>query len=158
MGVSGRLGRFVVAAVTLMMFLPMALFRSNQNATVCSPALPAERRAWWISVTRSMTSWCPWPGQRWFEAQVNATVEKNGYFTRKFLDAGALRHASDPRFISLPGKTTVDQIAAKHFFGPAVVLDVHEEGAQDADYRAPASRVEHGRGSTADFGRLDCAA
>ena len=27
----------------------------------------------------------PWPGDtRWFEAQVNATVEKNGYFTRSF--------------------------------------------------------------------------
>jgi len=33
-GVFRAVGRFVVAAVTLMMFLPMALFRSNQNATV----------------------------------------------------------------------------------------------------------------------------
>jgi kynurenine formamidase len=36
----------------------------------------------------------------------------------------------------------VDQIPAKQFFGPAVVLDVQAEGAKDADYQLPASRIE----------------
>jgi kynurenine formamidase len=47
-------------------------------------------------------------------------------------------------------KATVEQIPAKKFFGPAVVLDVRAEGAKNADYQVPAARVEewekkHGR-------------
>ena len=85
----------------------------------------------------------PWPGdKRWFEAQVNATVAKNGYFTRSFWMLEHYGTHLDAPIHFPPGKATVDQIPAKQFFGPAVVLDVHEEGAKDADYQAPASRVE----------------
>jgi len=48
-----------------------------------------------------------------------------------------------------PGKTTVDQIPAKQFFGPAVVLDVSAEAGKDADYQMPVSRVEEWRRNTA---------
>ena len=49
-----------------------------------------------------------------------------------------------------PGKTPVDQIPAKQFFGMAVVFDVRAEGAADADYQLPAARIDewekrHGR-------------
>jgi kynurenine formamidase len=49
-----------------------------------------------------------------------------------------------------PGKATVDQIPAKNFFGPAVVLDVRPEAANNDDYRLPVSGVQkweraHGR-------------
>lgn len=48
------------------------------------------------------------------------------------------------------GTATVDQIPAKKFFGPAVVLDARGEAAKDADYRLPAARIAeweraHGR-------------
>ncbi|HXN51981.1 MAG TPA: cyclase family protein [Candidatus Acidoferrum sp.] len=93
----------------------------------------------------------PWPGdQKWFEAKVNATVEKNGYFTRSFWMLEHYGTHLDAPIHFPPGKTTVDQIPAKQFFGPAVVLDVSEEGAKNVDYQAPAARVEewekkHGR-------------
>src|SRR5579863_7546118 len=73
----------------------------------------------------------PWPGDaRWFEAQVNATVEKNGYFTRSFWMLEHYGTHLDAPIHFPPGKTTVDQIPAKQLFGPAVVMDVRAEGAK----------------------------
>jgi kynurenine formamidase len=93
----------------------------------------------------------PWPGdEKWFEANVNATVEKNGYFTRSFWMLEHYGTHLDAPIHFPPGKTTVDQIPAKQFFGPAVLLDVRDESAKDADYQAPAASIEawekkHGR-------------
>lgn len=93
----------------------------------------------------------PWPGdEKWFEAKINASVEKNGYFTRSFWMLEHYGTHLDAPVHFPPGKATVDQIPAKQFFGPAVVLDVRAEGAKDADYQLSAARVEewekrHGR-------------
>ena len=93
----------------------------------------------------------PWPGdEKWFEAKVNASVEKNGYFTRSFWMLEHYGTHQDAPAHFPPGKTTVDQIPAKQLFGPAAVLDVRPDGAKDADYQLPAARVEewekrHGR-------------
>jgi kynurenine formamidase len=93
----------------------------------------------------------PWPGdEKWFEAKVNATVEKNGYFTRSFWMLEHYGTHLDAPVHFPPGKTTVDQIPVKQLFGPAVVLEARAEGAKDADYQLPAGRVEewekrHGR-------------
>jgi kynurenine formamidase len=92
-----------------------------------------------------------WPGdEKVFEAKVNASVEKDGYFTRSFWTLEHYGTHLDAPVHFPPGKMTVDQIPVKQLFGPAVVLDVRAEGAQDADYRLPAARVEewekrHGR-------------
>jgi kynurenine formamidase len=150
MGVSGRLGRFV-AVVTFMMFLPMALFpQKPQRDDLLSGIFSGKTRVLDLSYAIN-DMLVPWPGdKRWFEAQVNATVEKNGYFTRSFWMLEHYGTHLDAPIHFPPGKTTVDQIPAKQFFGPAVVLDISEEGAKDADYQAPVSRVEqwerkHGR-------------
>ncbi len=93
----------------------------------------------------------PWPGdEKYFEAKVNATVEKNGYFTRSFWMLEHYGTHLDAPVHFPPGTATVEQIPAKRFFGPAVVLDARAEAAKDADYRLPASRIEewehaHGR-------------
>jgi kynurenine formamidase len=84
----------------------------------------------------------PWPGdERWFEAKVNSSVEKDGYFTRSFW---MLEHCGthlDAPIHFPPGKTPVDQIPPRQFFGMAVVFDVRLEGAADADYVLPAARI-----------------
>src|SRR5882672_445170 len=93
----------------------------------------------------------PWPGdEKFFEAKVNATIEKNGYFTRSFwmLEHYGTHVDAPAHFRS--GKATVDQIPAKKLMGPAVVLDVRAEGAKDADFQLPSASVEewekrHGR-------------
>jgi len=86
----------------------------------------------------------PWPGdERWFEAKVNASVEKNGYFTRSFCMLEHYGTHLDAPIHFPPGKTPVDQIPAQRFFGMAVVFDVRAEGAADPDYQLPVARVEH---------------
>jgi kynurenine formamidase len=93
----------------------------------------------------------PWPGdEKYFEAKVNATVEKNGYFTRSFWMLEHYGTHLDAPAHFPPGKTTVDHIPAKNFFGPAVVIDVRAEAAKDADYLLTSPRVQdwekrHGR-------------
>jgi kynurenine formamidase len=93
----------------------------------------------------------PWPGDaKFFEAKINASVEKNGYFTRSFWMLEHYgTHLDAPAHFS-PGKDTVDQIPAKQLFGPAVVIDVRAESAKNMDYQLTAARVEeweklHGR-------------
>jgi len=93
----------------------------------------------------------PWPGdEQFFEAKVNATIEKNGYFTRSFWMLEHYGTHLDAPAHFPPGKTTVDQIPVKQLFGPAVVIDVRVESNKDADYQLPATRIEdwekkHGR-------------
>jgi kynurenine formamidase len=85
----------------------------------------------------------PWPGdEKFFEAKVNASVEKNGYFTRSFWMLEHYGTHLDAPAHFPPGKTTVDQIPAKQLFGPAVVIDVRAESGKDADYQLAAARVE----------------
>jgi kynurenine formamidase len=93
----------------------------------------------------------PWPGDdKFFEAKVNATVEKNGYFTRSFWMLEHYGTHLDAPAHFPPGKTTVDQIPVKQLFGPAAVMDVRTESGKDADYQLSAARIEewekrHGR-------------
>ena len=85
----------------------------------------------------------PWPGdEKWFEAEVNASVEKDGYFTRSFWMLEHYGTHLDAPAHFPPGKATVDQIPARQLFGSAVVLDVQADGVKDADYQLPVSRVE----------------
>ncbi|PYT84548.1 MAG: hypothetical protein DMG40_01110 [Acidobacteria bacterium] len=92
-----------------------------------------------------------WPGdEKVFEAKVNASVEKDGYFTRSFWMLEHYGTHLDAPVHFPPEKTTVDQIPVKQLFGSAVVLDARAEGAKDADYQLPRARVEewekrHGR-------------
>lgn len=92
-----------------------------------------------------------WPGDaRTFEAKVNASPEKDGYFTRSFWMLEHYgTHLDAPNHFP-PGKVSVDQIPAEHLFGPAVVIDVRDDAAKDPDYRLKATQVErwealHGR-------------
>ena len=85
----------------------------------------------------------PWPGdKRWFEADVNASVERDGYFTRSFWMLEHYGTHLDAPIHFPPGKTPVDQIPPRQFFGMAAVLDVRAEGAADADYQLPAPRID----------------
>src|SRR5216684_926632 len=93
----------------------------------------------------------PWPGDaKFFEAKVNASIEKNGYFTRSFWMLEHYGTHLDAPAHFPPGKTTVDQIPVKQLFGPAVVMDVRAESGKDADYLLRSSRIaewekRHGR-------------
>jgi kynurenine formamidase len=84
----------------------------------------------------------PWPGdERWFEAQVNSSVEKDGYYTRSFWMLEHYGTHLDAPIHFPPGTTTVDQILPRQFFGMAAVFDVRSESAAAADYALPAARI-----------------
>ncbi len=92
-----------------------------------------------------------WPGDdRTFEAKAVATPGKDGYFARSFWTLEHYGTHLDAPAHFPPGKQYLDQIPVAHFFGPAVVLDVHDEVSKDSDYRLRVMRVEkwealHGR-------------
>src|SRR5260370_8665971 len=78
----------------------------------------------------------PWPGdEKFFEAKVNASVEKNGYFTRSFWMLEHYGTHLDAPAHFPPGKTTVDQIPVKQLFGPAMVIDVRADSDKEAHYQ-----------------------
>jgi kynurenine formamidase len=84
----------------------------------------------------------PWPGDaRVFEAKVNASMEKDGYFTRSFWMLEHYGTHLDAPAHFAPGKSTVEQIGAERLFGPAVVIDVQAESAKDPDYRLNTERI-----------------
>jgi len=93
----------------------------------------------------------PWPGDtRTFEARMNASVEKDGYYTRSFWMLEHYGTHMDAPIHFPPGKTTVDQIPSERLFGPAVVMDVRGEAERDPDYRLSVARIQawekaHGR-------------
>lgn len=84
-----------------------------------------------------------WPGDdHVFEAKTGATVAKDGYFMRSFWMLEHYGTHMDAPAHFPPGKITLDEIPDKHFFGPAVVIDVREEVAKDPDYRLTEVRVK----------------
>jgi kynurenine formamidase len=85
----------------------------------------------------------PWPGdKRLFEAEVNSTVEENGYFTRSFWMLEHYGTHMDAPIHFPPGKMTLEQIPVKQFFGPAAVLDVQSEAASDADCLLSTAQID----------------
>ncbi len=84
----------------------------------------------------------PWPGdEKAFEAQVNASPEKNGYFTRRFSMLEHFATHMDAPAHFPPGKTTVDRIPPEKLFGPAVVMDVTAEGKKNPDHEVSAADI-----------------
>jgi kynurenine formamidase len=89
----------------------------------------------------------PWPGDaKGFEAKTNATVEKQGYFTRSFWMLEHYGTHMDAPAHFPPGTTTVDRIAPEKLFGPAVVLDVSKEADRDPDYRLSLRKIDEWEG------------
>ena len=85
----------------------------------------------------------PWPGDaKTFEAKVNATVEKNGYFTRSFWMLEHYGTHMDAPAHFPPGTTSVDKIPVEKFFGPAVIIDVRNEAERNPDYQLTVKRIE----------------
>ena len=142
----GRSGTFIVCLVALFTLLP----QNTHYYTMLEGIPSGKTRVLDLSYAIS-DKLVPWPGdEKFFEAKVNASIEKNGYFTRSFWMLEHYGTHLDAPAHFPPGRTTVDQIPAKQLFGPAVVIDVRAESGKDADYRLGAVRVEawekgHGR-------------
>jgi kynurenine formamidase len=142
-------GRSGVIAICVFAF--MTIFPQNPRGDAMLEGVPSGKTRV-VDLTYAISDkLVPWPGdEKFFEAKVNATIEKNGYFTRSFWMLEHYGTHMDAPAHFPPGKITIDQIPAKKLMGPAVVLDVRAESAKDADYQVPAGFVEawekkHGR-------------
>src|SRR5450432_2536081 len=149
MGLLGRSGILAFGVAAFMTLLPQNQHQAMQDRELGGIASGKTRV---LDLSYAINDkLVPWPtDKRWFEAQVNATVEKDGYFTRSFWMLEHYGTHLDAPIHFPPGTTTVDRIPAKQLFGSGVVIDVREESAKDADYRLTAERVEdwekrHGR-------------
>jgi kynurenine formamidase len=146
MAAFGRWGIFTVGLAAL-----VSLFSQNGRQDSMLEGIPSGKTRVLDLSYAINDKLVPWPGDaKFFEAKVNATVEKNGYFTRSFWMLEHYGTHLDAPAHFPPGKITVDQIPVKQLFGPAVVMDVRSESAKDADYRLTPARVEewektHGR-------------
>jgi kynurenine formamidase len=138
MGVFGRAAVLAMVVAGVLALLP----ESPRRDTVLNGIASGKTRVLDLSYAIN-DKLVPWPGdKRYFEAQVNASVDKDGYFTRSFWMLEHYGTHLDAPIHFPPGKVTVDQIPAKQLFGPAVVLDVRAEAAKDADYQLAPARVE----------------
>jgi kynurenine formamidase len=96
-----------------------------------------------VDLTYAINSHLPaWPGdKRAFEAEVNATPAKDGYFTRSFWMLEHYGTHMDAPAHFPPGKITLDQIPVRKFFGPAVLIDVQADAEKNSDYRLTPARI-----------------
>jgi len=84
-----------------------------------------------------------WPGDgKVFEAKVNGTVEKDGYFTRSFWMLEHYGTHLDAPAHFPTGRLTVEKIAPEKLFGPAIVLDIRAEAEENADYQLSPGVIE----------------
>ncbi|HYL64196.1 MAG TPA: cyclase family protein [Candidatus Methylomirabilis sp.] len=138
MAVTGRSGIIVFCLTACMSLLPQNPSKDNVLEGIPSGKTRVIDLSYAIN-----DKLVPWPGDaKWFEAKVNATVEKDGYFTRSFWMLEHYGTHLDAPVHFPPGKMTVDEIPPRKLFGPAVVLDVRAESAKEADYRVTPARVE----------------
>jgi len=105
-----------------------------------------------VDLTHPLAAQYPaWPGDaKPFEATANATIEKDGYFTRRvnFLEHFGTHLDAPAHFVA--GQATVDRIPPEKLFAPAVVLDIRAEAVKNADYLLPVAAIaawekKHGR-------------
>src|SRR4051794_18443097 len=105
MSVCGRLGLLAICVFVWMALLP----QKPQGDNLLSGIPTGKTRVADLSYAIN-DKLVPWPSDtRWFEAKVNATVEKNGYFTRSFWMLEHYGTHLDAPIHFPPGKTPVDQ-------------------------------------------------
>ena len=96
-----------------------------------------------VDLTHPLAAHYPaWPGDNTpFTAELNATIEKNGYFTRRvtFLEHFGTHLDAPAHFIA--GQPTIEQIPPEKFFAPAVVLDVTVDAETNSNHQVPASTI-----------------
>ena len=80
MAAFGRSGTFIVCLAVLFTLLP----QNTHHHTMLEGIPSGKTRVLDLSYAIS-DKLVPWPGdEKFFEAKVNASIEKNGYFTRSF--------------------------------------------------------------------------
>lgn len=140
-----------LAVMLTLQVLPSLPMKNDVQAGMLAGIPSGKTRV--IDLTYAISDKLPgWPGGKEpaFSASVLATVPEQGYFARKFSMVEHYgTHMDAPQHFA-PQRYSLEQIPARQFFGPAVVIDVRSEVAKDSDYRLPVEAVrqweeKHGR-------------
>ncbi len=115
----------------LLAFLLPVMLSGQQNIPLRQ--LPARA----VDLTYSLSDHFPnfeGSAQSPFQAEVTGTIEKNGYFSRRFSTQEHFgTHMDAPAHFGR-GQATVDRLRPEQLFAPGVVLDIRAQAASDADY------------------------
>ncbi|MBZ0288295.1 MAG: cyclase family protein [Anaerolineae bacterium] len=89
-----------------------------------------------IDLTQALTTGIPiWPGDPAFEVEAWASYDKDGYFINRFsIGEHSGTHWGTPNTF-IEGARSADQFTPEELIVPAVVIDIREKAANDADYR-----------------------
>lgn len=121
----------------------LATFSQSSPSPAAAAQAAASAKLRIVDLTHPLSEKYPaWPGDaKPFEAKLNATIAKDGYFTRhvSFLEHFGTHLDAPAHFVA--GQATVDQIPAEKLFAPAVVLDVRAESEKNADYLLAVNKI-----------------
>jgi len=119
---------------------PLALVLSACATTRTAPWLASARV---IELSHPLSPAMPvFPGGPRLEVKVLGTVERDGYFIRQFaLGEHTGTHVDAPAHFA-PGAATVDRIPPEALVGPAAVVDVTAQVAQNPDYAVSPADLE----------------
>ena len=108
--------------------------RAGEARATGSPASLADWQV--VDLTQSLTPDIPlWPGDPAFEVEAWASYDTDGYFINRIaIGEHSGTHWGTPNTF-IEGARSAEMIPAEELVVPAVVIDIHEQSAQDADYR-----------------------
>ncbi len=114
--------------------LASAVNRTGEARAGTSPASLADWQV--VDLTQPLTPDLPlWPGDPAFEVEAWASYDTDGYFINRIaIGEHSGTHWGTPNTF-IEGARSAEMISVEELVGPAVVIDIREQAAQDADYR-----------------------
>ena len=139
--------RFVPIAVAL-----IAVFGSIQSTTRSAPTRAALKDWKVVDLTQPLLTTIPlWPGDPQFEVEAWASYAKDGYFINRFsIGEHSGTHWGTPNTF-IEGGRSADQIKPEELVIPAVVIDIRDQSAKDADYRLSLDDVKNWEKANGDI-------
>jgi len=126
---------FVAVVIALAgLALASAVNRTGEARAGTSPASLADRQV--VDLTQPLTPELPlWPGDPAFEVEAWASYDTDGYFINRIaIGEHSGTHWGTPNTF-IEGARSAEMIPVEELVVPAVVIDIREQAAQDADYR-----------------------
>jgi len=114
--------------------LASAVNRTGEARAGTSPASLADWQV--VDLTQPLTPDLPlWPGDPAFEVEAWASYDTDGYFINRIaIGEHSGTHWGTPNTF-IEGARSAEMISVEELVVPAVVIDIREQAAQDADYR-----------------------
>ncbi len=134
-----RWGRYLPFLLVMVAFL-----WSVRSTTLSAPASVSLKDWKVVDLTQPLTTNIPlWPGDPQFEVEAWASYAKDGYFINRFsIGEHSGTHWGTPNTF-IEGGRSADQIKPEELVIPAVVIDIRDQSAKDADYRLSLDDVKN---------------